>query len=42
MALKGFLMLVAADTKRDEKFVDSVMALLAQPGEFNTCMLVCG
>ena len=32
MALKGFLMLVAADTKRDEKFVDSVMALLAQPG----------
>ena len=42
MALKGFLMLVAAGSKRDEKFVDSVMTLLAQPGEINTCMLVCG
>ena len=32
MSLKAFLMEVAQGLKRDEKFVDSVMALLAQPG----------
>ena len=41
MALKGFLKIVAVDQKRDEKFVDSVMTLLAQSGVISTCMLVC-
>ena len=42
MALKGLLLTLAVDLKHDEKFVDSVLKLLAQPGWINISMLICG
>ena len=41
MSLKTFLLTVAADLKRDEKFVDSVVLLLGQPGALDLACEVC-
>ena len=41
MSLKAFLLEVAIGLKRDEKYADSVLALLAQPGRLRCSMIAC-
>ena len=41
MSVKAFLLEVASAQERDEKFVDFVLTLLAQPGRLRCSMLAC-